>query len=176
MTNPEAKKILAVMIEAYPSAPITTATVDTFAAMLESYPRAHVAEAARRLMATSKWFPSIAELLAETVRVTDGLPDPEEAWLSALRWQRADFKPEAKPHQAVIDAVRASGGTFAMKTAPAHEWKRMFDAAYKGVHKIAFDRLLEVTLPEIEKATRAAIKSGMAVPPGLLPKTAGAES
>lgn len=177
MTKTEAKTIVATLAKAYPASPVNTEHGEIWAASLEPFPYAHVAEAARKLLLTSKWFPALSELLAETVRVTDGLPDPEAAWLAALRWQRDGFPLEAKPHAAVMDAIRASGGTHSMKTAPAHEWKRMFDAAYTGIHQRAFQRMLEETLPAIEAETRKALKAGMGqLPAGLLPKTASVAS
>ena len=73
MTKPEAIKLIAVLRAAYPNQDITEETVELYAAMLADLDFSIAQESLQRHIATSRFFPTVAELRdAPRVPVDDG--------------------------------------------------------------------------------------------------------
>lgn len=72
MTRAEAAKLVAILANAYPAARVTEETSELYEAMLADLDFGAVQRAAARHIATSKWFPTVAELRAAAVEVALG--------------------------------------------------------------------------------------------------------
>lgn len=138
MTPAETAKILTVLKASYPRQELTSATVSAYSAMLADLPYESVDAAVRRLIASSKWFPTIAEIRSE---VAEGkiaeLPAAEVAWgevrkaISKFGYYRVPvFK-----HEAIARAVDVIGwDTICLDENVAATRKRFIDAyaSYRG--------------------------------------------
>jgi hypothetical protein len=77
----EAAKLVAMLSAAYRDAPISEATAEVYEAMLADLPFAATQAAVARLVATSKWFPTVAEIREAVVAVERGaVRSGVEAW------------------------------------------------------------------------------------------------
>lgn len=81
MTKPEVAKLVAVMMAAFPSAKVTADTSMVYERMLGDldYPAANAA--VEKLLATSRWMPTVSEIREAVLSLTEGEPKPGgEAW------------------------------------------------------------------------------------------------
>jgi hypothetical protein len=89
MTKLEIKKLVAVLVASYPASKITDESVGVYERMLADldYPAANAA--VERLLATSKWLPTVAEIRESTLALTVGeIRAGGEAWGDVLRAMR----------------------------------------------------------------------------------------
>jgi len=89
MTDLEAKKILYVLESAYPRSEFRPGTATIYCEMLKDLPHEVVSEAVRRLIATSKWLPTVAEIRRACMEIIEPLPSAEAAWVEACAAARA---------------------------------------------------------------------------------------
>jgi hypothetical protein len=86
MTRSECAKLVAILIAAYPSARPTSATTEIYERMLIDLDGVVAAAAVERMLATSKFMPSIAEIRAACLDLTLGEGKAGgEAWGEVLR-------------------------------------------------------------------------------------------
>jgi len=85
MTRDEAGKVLSALRAAYPRQQVGADTVLAYATMLEDLDAREVMEAVKRLMATSRFFPTIAEIRQEVVTGRDDVVTGEQAWGEVVR-------------------------------------------------------------------------------------------
>lgn len=111
MTQGESLKCMSILAASYPRQALDEATLTTYATMLADLEFDAVQEAVKRIICTSKWFPSIAEIRAEVVSAdTMHLPAPELAWgevWKAIGRYGMNRKPEFSCPEiaAAVDAV-----------------------------------------------------------------------
>lgn len=112
MTPAETAKLVAVLATAYPAARVSAETSELYEAMLGDLDFALVQRAAARHVATSKWFPSVAELRAAAVELALGPRRTGlEAWgdvVEAIRFVGAYGAPRFEDER-VAECVRMLG-------------------------------------------------------------------
>lgn len=113
MKRSEVAMLVAELMQAYPQSQTGPATSAIYERELEDLDRALALDAVRRLVRTSKWLPTIAEIRAAAVEVRNGPKRPAvEAWgdvVAAIRFV-GSYQPEppfADP--LVAEAVRLMG-------------------------------------------------------------------
>lgn len=79
MKQIEAVQLVGVLAAAYPNFPVSEATIQVYAAALGDLETSAAVRAAEELVATSRFFPTVAEIRAAAAERTMGLPTPEEA-------------------------------------------------------------------------------------------------
>lgn len=113
MTHEETLKIMALLTAAYPQANIEEETIQIYIKFLLDLPCEAGQAAALELIASSRWFPAVAELRQAAVEAMpeNQIPGPGEAWgevvgqLRAVGWYgRPSFS-----HPAITKAVKAMG-------------------------------------------------------------------
>lgn len=163
MTEDEAVGLVARLVDAYPGAKVRDGTVAVYAAALAPFDRAAVAAAVATHVATSKWFPAVAEVLALVAEAVVGLPEAGDAWRLVLDRMRETYPghpaPDWRAPVAVQRAAAALGGIHALRLSeePSRDRER-FVKVY-GTYR---DRALR------DVATGAALDGGAlaAIPPG----------
>lgn len=80
MTESEALKLVAVLAAAYPRQAMGQASIRAYASMLGDLDYPETDAAVRRIICSSKWLPSIAEVRAEVAEAACGLEPGEMAW------------------------------------------------------------------------------------------------
>ncbi len=109
----EAAKLVAMLSAAYRDAPISEATAEVYEAMLADLPFAATQAAVARLVATSKWFPTVAEIREAVVAVERGaVRSGVEAWgdvVQAIRKVGAYRPPPAFADPIVTECVELTG-------------------------------------------------------------------
>jgi len=86
MTESETARVVAVLMAAFPHAKATAATSSAYESMLRDLEYAAVNAAISRLLATSRWMPTIAEIREATLSLQAGDVKPGgEAWGSVLK-------------------------------------------------------------------------------------------
>ena len=80
MTESEAKKLLAVLVAAYPYASVPQSTVDLYARAMTDLAAPVAERAALRCIATQSRWPAISEIRALAAEDASGLPGWESAW------------------------------------------------------------------------------------------------
>lgn len=86
MTRGEASKLVTLLAAAFPRAGVTTATSEVYEAMLADLPYPEASEAVARLLRTSRFLPTIAEIREAAVELKRGaLRSGAEAWGDVLK-------------------------------------------------------------------------------------------
>jgi hypothetical protein len=86
VTEIQAKKLVAILVAAYPNSKITDDNVVVYVRMLADLDYAAANAAVERLLATSKWPPTVAEIREATLALTTGELKPGgEGWGLVLR-------------------------------------------------------------------------------------------
>jgi hypothetical protein len=118
MTGEEVNHTVAILQGAFPNHPVNPDTVRAYGWMLRDFTFPDVSRAVVTLLATSRFWPTIAEVRAAVIEERLALPTPERAWeLVAERLSATGLLPEdhpAKAHPVIKRAVRAMGGIAGM--------------------------------------------------------------
>lgn len=112
MTDEQVCKVLAVLTTAYPSANIPENTVELYMEMLIVHDYLLTKQAVYRLLKTSKFFPTIAEIEEAIEKTTvQDIPDVEQAWLDVQKTMSKTgyFESPKFSHPAIAEAVRCIG-------------------------------------------------------------------
>lgn len=132
MTKAETARLLAILQGAYPRQEIQPETLEAYSAMLSDLTYEAASSALKRILATSKWFPTIAEIRAETAEdFLDSLPDPAIAWGEVLRAisRFGSYRTPEFEHYEIAAAVEAVGWqAICLDTAVMSTRKRFVDA------------------------------------------------
>lgn len=129
----EVGEVILLLKSAYPRQPVTQSTLDVYQLMLADIDVDLLRRAAHHHVATSQYFPSIAELRAEASGGKD-LPTAEEAWgevCAAVRRVGRYRLPPTFSHPLIHDAVSAIG------------WNTITDSETVGVERAHFFRIFE---------------------------------
>ena len=138
MTKAEAAKLVAVLIAAYPSAKLGPDTTGIYERMLIDldYPSANAA--VERLLATSKWPPTVAEIREASLALTTGEIKPGgEAWgivLSAIGRHGRNRTPGVD-----FDL----GDTVALDVVRALHWRELCDSDNQAADRARFIELYD---------------------------------
>jgi len=118
MNASEALKLFAILKATYPRQETTEATAEVYATFLSDLDYAATEQAVRRIAATSRFFPTIAEIREQVAEDHAGLPSVAEALeLVAGRFRLSDAEVEENPLPAeVAKAYRIVGGEWAFRT------------------------------------------------------------
>lgn len=81
----DAARIVALLQGAYPRQEFPDSTVEVYAMALVDLDYADVVEAVTRLVQTSRWLPTIAEIRERVAEARLELPDPEMAWVEVRK-------------------------------------------------------------------------------------------
>jgi hypothetical protein len=84
MTKAEAVKLLAVLGAAYPRQDVSEGTAKLYCEFLADIPYGVAEAAVKKLIATCKYFPTIAEIRREAVEACLHLPPADEAWAEIM--------------------------------------------------------------------------------------------
>lgn len=111
MTKSEIASVLAVLKAAYPRQEITTGTADVYARFLADLPYEAALNAVKRHIATSQFFPAIAEIRKAAAESSAQVVGGEEAWGEVMRAVRSvgRYRIPQWSHPAVKAAVDALG-------------------------------------------------------------------
>lgn len=112
MTQEEALTVLAVLTAAYPTTEITEPTVKIYVKFLLDIPYEAAYNAVLKLIAQSKWFPSVAELRETAFEIMHNIPSAEEAWGEVIELiHTIGFYGQPKfSNPLIIKTIKAIGG------------------------------------------------------------------
>lgn len=137
MNRAEAIRIVAMLQGAYPHRQIPDSTAEVYALTLGDMPYAEVKTAVTRLIQTSKFMPSIAEIRESVAEERCQLPAPEVAWgevQRAISRVGGYFRPVFEC-QEIDEAVQVLGWTnICQSTNPAADRAR-FVEAYRSLRE-----------------------------------------
>lgn len=89
MTRGEAAKLVLLLIEAYPGSKSSARTSEVYETMLADLDAGIAAQAVRRLIATAKWLPTVAEVRSTYADLAHGpVPSGEDAYADLLQQVR----------------------------------------------------------------------------------------
>lgn len=89
MTEVEAAKLIKVLQEAYPRAEFTEGRIEIYTQLLADLPYAAAQKAVLKLIATSPFLPTVAEIRKATAEYMHGpLPDADEAYREARQYAK----------------------------------------------------------------------------------------
>jgi hypothetical protein len=132
MTELQAQKLLYILENAYSRAEFRPGTAKIYAQMLSDLPYRVAEEAVRRLIATSKWLPTVAEIRQMCVEVVDSPLSAEDAWIEACTTARSFTPYQASPELQI--ALRG----YVAEEAPMSPLTRKAVQVLGGIEAIAY--------------------------------------
>lgn len=168
MRESEALKLVAVLKGAYPRQPTDEATAEVYVGFLVDLDYEQANDAIRRLIQTSRFFPTIAEIREEVAETACGLPSVTEALAMVLeRNHLSDEELAANPlPEAVKKAYRIVGGSWAFRTSENPVALRaQFRDAYAAIRAEEVSQVQRGSAPALTPGTHlAAIDAPKGVP------------
>lgn len=137
MKEREVLQLLAMLKGLYPAATVPAETATFWPKLLADLDAKAVLDAALKHAATSKWFPSIAELRTAVAEAVVGAPTAEEA-LGEVAAALANAVPARQPkfsHPAIDAAVTTIRWYFIATTSDSRLWRSQFLEAYKSIRE-----------------------------------------
>ncbi len=152
MTTDEAGLLIATLAAAYPRQTLEPTTIEVYARSLTDLNPDLATNAVMRLIASSVFFPSIAEIRTAAAETATQLPTATEAWMLVNSEQgRASAPPEVR------EALYAVGGSWAVRTSEnPTTLHAQFRDAYKDIRRRALDAIVYAgcPTPELEEERR----------------------
>ena len=149
MKASEAQKLVAVLKAAYPRQPIPPETTRLYAAQLVDLPAEAVGQAVHDLIASSPYFPAIAEIRRRVAELQLGAPSAWQAWEEVEQQCRAasqhkggvwePYQPQWS-HPLVERVVRLVGGFW-----------QLYDSQRLSIERAQFLRLYEQARSELTR-------------------------
>ena len=133
MTRDEVFKLLAVIEAAYPKGEFPKERAEIYARFLRDLDYKAASAAVTKLIATSKFVPTIADIRSAVAELTAGIPEPEEALeevVEAARRGRYEFS-----HPAVKRAVDALGWEYIQYSEDPGVWRSQFLRLYGPIRE-----------------------------------------
>ena len=165
-TPSEALALVQELMACYPQATISPANVQAYARHLGDLPHELLAAAVQRAVATSRFFPSIAELRSAAAALVDDAPQADEAWAIVMR-EVSRIGRTGKPdlqHDRIRNAVQAIGGWYELCQSEMMQADRAaFFRAYDAATKRATERVTLAAVPALPEASRLMLASGSEV-------------
>jgi len=133
--------IVKVLQSAYPRTEFSRETITVYENMLKDLPAKETSEAVKRLITSSKWLPTIAEIRQEVAELMTALPDAEEAWIEVQDYARHGWCPTAPQlaqwsNPVIGKAVEAMGGIATIAQSDQGEWLgREFRRVYERLRE-----------------------------------------
>lgn len=157
MTTQQVYKLLAILSAAYPSYQLQEESLRIYAAMLRDLEYDAAQQAAVRHIATSKFFPTIAEFREAAQKVCSPLPEPEEAWEEVMRQVReigSYGRPEFS-HEIINRAVATVGWmNICLSEAPGVErghFLRVYETFLRRERETSNLKVLQEKLPNLQQ-------------------------
>ncbi len=150
MKESESAYVLEELRAAYPNAKIGGNTFIVYAKNLEPYHFVGVMTVVRCLIRTSKWFPTVAEILEHLADMMLKLPSSEVAWTEVIGELKRVGHTEAPKfsHRLVGDAVKKMGGWFRLCSSPNGVAERArFHDLYRDLRQHEVDAIRYKQLP-----------------------------
>lgn len=157
MTTDDAGLLIATLAAAYPRQQLEPATIEVYARSLADLDHDLAAAAVARIIASSTFFPSIAEIRTMAAELVTGLPGPTQAWtLAANPNSRTGPLPDA-----VAEALSAVGGSWALRrTTNLETFRSQFRRAYEEIRQREIDAVVFASspAPELDRGERLALR------------------
>ena len=109
MKKAEIGKLVAILKAAYPRQELKADTVSTYERLLQDLDHRAAEAAVLRHIATSLYFPTIADIRMAVAEWESGMPSPEQAWQEAAAWL---FHGGYSPREVVMGTIAAMGGSW----------------------------------------------------------------
>jgi hypothetical protein len=159
MKESEAKKIVAMLIAAFPYAKLSPETPDVYATMLVDLPAVPAALVAKELIASSRFFPTIAEIREVVAALRVGAPASEEAWAEVLTsFSRVGrYRSPTFSHPLISKTVDCLGWqTMCDSENPESTRARFLEAYSSQVRRTQHEEQVRGVLPPLEERRRLA--------------------
>ena len=174
MKESEALTLVAVLKGAYPRQPTDEATAEVYVRFLIDLDHEPAAAAVHRLIQTSTFFPTIAEIRADVAEYECGLPSVTEALELVMERNRlTDDEIEANPLPTEVkQAYRMVGGAWAFRTSENPiALRAQFRDAYGEIRAAAVRRIQQAPAlapppgqPQLEAAAGVRVPELKVVP------------
>ncbi len=146
MTNDESGLLIATLSAAYPRQTLEPTTIEVYARSLTDLNADLATNAVMRLIASSVFFPSIAEIRTAAAETATNLPGPAAAWVMVGTKESRRTAPAA-----VKEALDAVGGSWALNsTTNLETFRAQFRRAYEEIRQRELDVILLAGCPAIE--------------------------
>lgn len=130
MTASDVSSVLAILVAAYPNAEIGEETLVVYEAMLADVDAKALQVVVLQHIATSKWFPTVAELREAVAEDAMNLPSPADALAQVQAAIHA--KENGSMHGLVYEAMQRCGGSWeAKRSTTPQQWRRQFLEVYR---------------------------------------------
>lgn len=148
MTQQEAASLIGALKAAFPRHPVSKGTASLYMAFLVGMDYENAHEGVKRHIATSKWFPTVAEI-RDAAAASDPKPESDQAWTEVLaavtRYGRSKSPPWSDPM--IGQAVDAIGwDTICNSTAIGIE-RAHFTRSYEAIRRRHVDGVRMAGLP-----------------------------
>ncbi len=168
MTTDEAGLLIATLAAAYPRQALEPATIEIYTRSLADLDNALATNAVARIIASSTFFPTIAEIRTEAAETACQLPTATEAWLlildamhprnaaehnSGVRWAKVPAEGR--------EALKLIGGSWAIQTSENPETLRaQFRRAYDEIRQRSLGEVLYAGVPALTPAPPLELTDG----------------
>jgi hypothetical protein len=115
MKSSEAKKLASILKAAYPRQPIDTTTLDVYASFLSDLDVSAATLAVKRIVSSSRFFPTVAEIREAVAEHECGLPSVQAAVEQVMGRYSLPVSDRPKLAPEVRRAIEAVGGEWAIK-------------------------------------------------------------
>lgn len=159
MTTDEAGLLIATLAAAYPRQQLAPLTVEIYTRNLADLDHDLATAAVSRIIATSKFFPTIAEIREAAAETATNLPTAAEAWEMAVNFTRLVQSDGALATQElpleVHQAIRAVGGTWEIRTSEnTVALRAQFRDTYEDIRRRAIEQVTLANVAELERPQR----------------------
>jgi len=109
----ESAKLVAVLQAAYPTKELSEESIRLYAEMLSDLDPREAGNAVKRIIATSRFFPTVAEIREAAAENAISMPDVEQAWGEVTRQIKSvgRYRTPVFSHPAITSTVDAIGWT-----------------------------------------------------------------
>jgi hypothetical protein len=147
MTTDEAGLLIATLAAAYPRQQLEPATIEVYTRSLADLDHDLASAAVTALIASSVFFPTVAEIRSQAAELATGLPTATEAWIMVTT--HPDYRPAMTAE--VKEALNAVGGSWAVRTSENPETLRaQFRRAYEEIRQRKLDTVVLAAVPALE--------------------------
>lgn len=149
MKQSEVAKVLTMLVGAYPTANVTEETIVVYEQMLRDLPTNLVVQVVLEHIASSKWFPAIAEIRDRVFEIELELPSAD----AVLRDLASGGV--VAGHSVVKEALQTCGGAWNYRNSTKPEmWRAEFRKVYKSLCEEAKQRQSRARMEQLCGAAR----------------------
>jgi hypothetical protein len=154
------------LMACYPAQPVSPANVQAYVRHLADLPMPLLAAAVQRTVASSRFFPTIAELRAAAAALVDDAPDADQAWATVMH-QVARVGRTGKPelgHPRISEALAAIGTWYDVCSSETTAADRAtFTKAYEAATRRAAEAVTLAAVPALPEVRRLMLAAGSEV-------------